>query len=136
MMSTTVVTPVSKPVVVEAESVSYADASRELEAANLEVLTCEQALKAALQVRADAANRAVEIGVAESTARNDVLRQHNQDVQAQAHADAYDRAKLRERDVIDAAATPKTLPVSRLPIGNEGEVLLSTPSRMVPPLSK
>jgi hypothetical protein len=144
-MSTPYATPPVTPVVPaksfdqpkpDEKQVTYADAQREADAAALSVTDAENQLKAALQVRALKANIAVEAGVRQSTAKHDAERVRINDLAFKANADAIDRAKSREQDVPYATSTAKTLPVSRLPIANEGSVLLNTQDRLVPPLSK
>lgn len=138
MSTTPYVTPPVTPVVparpVEAKpvEVTYADAQREADAAALSVTDAENQLRAALALRAIKANIAVEAGVRESTAKHDAERVRINDLAFKANADAIDRAKSREKDVIPNA-TPTTSPLSgsRVSVLNTGEVLPSTQDRLV-----
>jgi hypothetical protein len=136
---TSPVTPVPAKLVeakpIEAE-ISYLDARKEAVAADLAVQDAERALAAAITVRGIKANAAAEAGWHESVDREGIERKRNQDITAKAHADAFDRAHEREKDVVNASPTSKTLPVSQLPIANEGEVLLNTQDRVVTTVSK
>jgi Tfp pilus assembly protein PilX len=102
-MSDTTYTSPATPVVstnpVQPNQVVYSDAQRDFDAADLAVADAERALKAALQVRADRANVAVEAGVRESTAKHDAVRARNNDLASKANADAFDRAHARLSDV-------------------------------------
>ncbi|MGA2650406.1 MAG: hypothetical protein ABSF28_07775 [Terracidiphilus sp.] len=98
-MSTPVVTPVVQKQEPPKKAVSYADARREADAADLAVQDAERALAAAIAVRGNKHNAAAEIGWHESVDRATVEHKHNDEIRAKEHADACDRAHVREKDV-------------------------------------